>query len=106
MDELISPAELQHRLDKVTVVDIRRNPDEEQIPGSIRYDGTALGHATQPPFEPGQEVVIYCGSGNTCRRVANDLRRRGIDARALDGGYAAWREDGFETEPLGPVRDL
>ena len=106
MEDTISTAELHHRLDKITIVDIRKNPDEEQIPGSIRYDGTALGHATSPPFERGQEVVVYCGSGNTCRRVAQDLRRRGIEARALDGGYSAWRQDGYETEPISPQREL
>jgi rhodanese-related sulfurtransferase len=80
------------------IVDIRKNPDDRQIPGSLRLEGAALESAA-PPFSKEQPVVLYCGSGNSCSRVAASLRARGYDAAALEGGYAAWKEAGLPTEP-------
>lgn len=80
-------------------IDIRKNPDERQIPGSIRRDGAALERAENLPFTPEQRVVLYCGSGNSCGRIAATLRERGYDANALDGGYKAWVDAGLPTEP-------
>lgn len=80
-------------------IDIRKNPDDRQIPGSIRRDGAALETSAQLPFTPEQRVVLYCGSGNSCDRVAATLRERGYDTVALDGGYAAWVAAGLATEP-------
>jgi tRNA 2-thiocytidine biosynthesis protein TtcA len=79
-------------------VDIRKNPDDRQIPGSLRLEGAALESAA-PPFSKEQPVVLYCGSGNSCGRIAASLRERGYDALALEGGYAAWKEAEFPTEP-------
>ena len=90
----------------VTIVDIRRAPDDRQIPGSLRYDGEALADAAIPPFVKDETIVLYCGSGNSCSRVAGVLRARGYDARALTGGYAAWEEAGLPTEPIGAPLDL
>jgi rhodanese-related sulfurtransferase len=83
-------------------IDIRKSPDDRQIPGSIRRAGAALETAEQLPFSPDQPVVLYCGSGNSCSRVAATLRERGYNAVALDGGYAAWIEAGLPTEPHLP----
>lgn len=80
-------------------IDIRKNPDDRQIPGSIRRDGAALESADHLPFTPEQRVVLYCGSGNSCNRVAAALRERGYDAVALEGGYKAWLDAGLPTEP-------
>jgi rhodanese-related sulfurtransferase len=80
-------------------IDIRKNPDERHIPGSLRHDGTQLETGDELPFTREQTVVLYCGSGNSCSRVAATLRARGYDAVALDGGYKAWVEAGLPTEP-------
>ncbi|HKU81425.1 MAG TPA: rhodanese-like domain-containing protein [Candidatus Tumulicola sp.] len=80
-------------------IDIRKNPDDRQIPGSIRRDGAALEGSEHLPFTPEQRVVLYCGSGNSCSRVAAALRERGYDAVALEGGYRAWVDAGLPTEP-------
>jgi rhodanese-related sulfurtransferase len=80
-------------------IDIRKDPDERQIPGSIRHDGAALETAGDLPFTRDREVVLYCGGGNSCRRVAATLRERGYNAVALKGGYRAWVEAGLPTEP-------
>jgi rhodanese-related sulfurtransferase len=84
----------------VTIVDIRKKPDDRKIPGSIRENGESLAGQETLPFAPGERVVVYCGSGNSCSLVAEKLRARGIDARALEGGYAAWKDAGLPTEPL------
>ncbi len=88
----------------VTFIDVRKKPDDKQIPGSIRYDQQALLDADAPTVAlPRQgKVVIYCGSGNSCVRVAEHLRSIGYEnAVALDGGYASWREAGLPLEDLG-----
>ena len=89
------------------IIDIRKKPDEQQIPGSQRYDGEALEHAEELPFGKNERVVLYCGSGNSCTRVAQTLRDRGYEgAQALDGGYAAWKDAGLPLEPITEIRDL
>ncbi|HEY1654302.1 MAG TPA: rhodanese-like domain-containing protein [Candidatus Tumulicola sp.] len=96
----MTPDELR-ALDPAAVlrIDIRKNPDDRQIPGSIRHDGEALAAARELPFASDQPVVVYCGNGNSCGRVAATLRERGYDAVALEGGYAAWVGAELPTEP-------
>jgi rhodanese-related sulfurtransferase len=95
--ESVTPGELRD-LTGMTIVDIRKNPDDRQIPGSQRMEGAALESAT-PFFSKDERVVLYCGSGNSCGRIAASLRERGYDAVALEGGYAAWKEAQLPTEP-------
>jgi rhodanese-related sulfurtransferase len=91
----------------VTIIDIRKKPDEKQIPGSIRYSGEELENAEQPPFSKDEHVVLYCGSGNSCSRVAQTLREKGYThAEALEGGYAAWKEAGLPLEPITELRKV
>ena len=80
------------------IFDIRKAPDDEQIPGSERYDSEKMASG-DVPFEKDERVVLYCGSGNSCSRIAMQLREEGYDAVALDGGYKAWKEAGLPTEP-------
>ncbi|MBV8488952.1 MAG: rhodanese-like domain-containing protein [Candidatus Eremiobacteraeota bacterium] len=81
------------------IVDIRKNPDDRQIPGSQRLDGESLERGDDVPFDKDEEVVLYCGSGNSCSRIAAALRERGYRTVALDGGYKGWVEAGHPTEP-------
>ncbi len=91
----------------ITIVDIRKKPDEQQIPGSIRYSGDAIENASSLPFEKDERVILYCGSGNSCSRVAQTLRERGYsNAQALEGGYAAWKDAALPLEPIAELRDL
>ncbi len=105
MDAKITADELRDA-HELRIIDIRKAPDDEQIVGSERYDGAALVDSDTLPFAKDEPVVLYCGSGNSCGRIAAQLRERGYDARALDGGYAAWKEQGLPTEPLHDVRTL
>jgi rhodanese-related sulfurtransferase len=91
----------------VKIIDIRKKPDDMQIPGSLRYSGDELEAAQTLPFGKDERVVLYCGSGNSCSRVAQTLRERGFaNADALEGGYAAWKEAGLPLEPITEVRKL
>lgn len=91
----------------VKIIDIRKNPDERQIPGSVRYDGEQLENSNDLPFSKEERVVLYCGSGNSCSRVAQTLREKGYaGAEALEGGYAAWKDAGLPLEAITELRDL
>lgn len=91
----------------VKIIDIRKKPDEQQIPGSIRYNGEQLENSDDLPFAKDERVVLYCGSGNSCSRVAQTLREKGYaNAEALEGGYAAWKDAGLPLEPITELKSL
>lgn len=97
--------DLQNASNDMLLIDIRKKPDENQIPGSVRYDGEQLAASADLPFEKAQHVVLYCGSGNSCSRIAAELRERGyVNAEALEGGYAAWKDAGLPVEPISEQR--
>jgi len=96
--EKITPAELADRAPKVKIFDIRKKPDDRKIPGSIRTEGEALEAGGELPFGRDEDVVLYCGSGNSCSRIAQTLRERGYRAVALEGGYKGWVDAGLPTE--------
>jgi rhodanese-related sulfurtransferase len=79
----------------VRIIDIRKSPDDQMIPGLEIMNGSDIAYA--PPFSKDEKVVLYCGSGNSCSRVAAKLRDEGFDTVALEGGYAAWKEAGLNT---------
>jgi rhodanese-related sulfurtransferase len=97
----ITAGELRERAD-LKRIDIRKNPDDRQIPGSLQMKGVAL-ESGAAPFSKYEPVVLYCGSGNSCTRIAATLRERGYNAVALEGGYAAWKDAELATEPLSKV---
>jgi hydroxyacylglutathione hydrolase len=84
----------------IRIIDIRKAPDDRQIPRSEQHNGEQLVSGDQKPFAKDEQVVLYCGSGNSCSRVAAQLRDEGFDVLALEGGYKAWKEAGLPTEPL------
>ena len=95
--ESIKPEALHDRAG-IAIYDIRGNPDDRQIPGSIRAEGAALENGMDLPFGKDDDVVLYCGSGNSCSRIARTLRDRGYRTAALEGGYKGWIEAGLPVE--------
>jgi rhodanese-related sulfurtransferase len=84
-----------------TIVDVRTldefETDGALIVGSIRR---APGDVSQwqSQLPPGRCVVLYCQSGgDTSRELSAQLAKIGIDARALAGGMAEWRELALPT---------
>lgn len=96
--ESIDPQQLHRRADSVKVYDIRGKPDARRIPRSVRAEAEALEAGSDLPFSRDDDVVLYCGSGSSCSRIARTLRERGYRAVALEGGYKAWLEAGLPTE--------
>jgi len=89
----------------VKLIDIRKKPDDMQIPGSVRYNGEEIEAGTNVPFAKDERVVLYCGSGNSCSRIARTLRAKGYErVEALEGGYAAWKDAGLPLEPISELR--
>ena len=86
--------------DEVVIVDVRKQPDSYEIPGSRRMPADRLVEMTTLPWDRNATIVLYCGHGNSSRHIAATLRERGIDARALEGGYAAWRDHGNPLDPI------
>ncbi|MDG2124706.1 MAG: rhodanese-like domain-containing protein [Verrucomicrobiales bacterium] len=98
----ITAAGLREALDgeqKVTVVDLRSNHlfQESHIPGAINISHRVVERKSLPPLG---RVVVYCdGLGSTyapaCVVALN--AKPGIQAEALEGGYAAWQTEAGET---------
>lgn len=70
------------------------------IPGAVNITDHALEPLLEDgiPFPDGAGVLLACAIGARSTRYATYLRGRGIDARSLDGGMAAWRDGGLPLE--------
>jgi glyoxylase-like metal-dependent hydrolase (beta-lactamase superfamily II)/rhodanese-related sulfurtransferase len=97
----ISVRELQDLLEgrtPLTVLDIRNARDRAEwaIPGSLHVDANQALWAHDPqaladvPLPNDQPVVAVCARGRTSLLAVEALRRRGIEARSLEGGMKAW----------------
>lgn len=87
----------------VQFLDVRKHPDDKQIRGSVRYDGSKLLEVAEMalPLDRDATIVVYCGSGNSCFRVAERMREQGFThAVALEGGYAAAKDAGLPLEDI------
>ncbi len=104
---MASPDEIKNAsANSLKLIDVRKKPDDQQIPGSIRYNGEALEQSNELPFTKSERIVLYCGSGNSSLRIARALRERGYSAEALEGGYAAWVEANLPLEPITELHDI
>jgi len=93
----------------VTVLDVR--PPEEyaagHLPGAINIPLSELEERLDE-LEPAQEIVAYC-RGPHCVLAfdaVSRLRKKGVQARRLDGGLPEWRLEGLpiEHKDLSPQR--
>lgn len=81
----------------VTIFDVRP-PDEfatGHIPGAQNVSLTDLDHIA-PILDLNSEIIAYC-RGPYCvyaHQAVTILRKRGLNARRLEGGLPEWREDG------------
>jgi rhodanese-related sulfurtransferase len=87
------------------VVDIRPIAQRErdgELPGAAVVDRNVLEWRLDPAGEhrlpdgptAGQVVVVVCNEGYASSLAAATLRRLGLDATDLDGGFQAWRKLG------------
>lgn len=108
----ITPEQLRELLEtneSVTIIDLR-HPSEVEREGLkianavvVRPDDLRA-RAHEIPRE--REIILYCTCPNesTSAHLALQLKRVGIPrVRPLAGGFEAWRELGFPTEPVAPA---
>jgi rhodanese-related sulfurtransferase len=82
----------------VTVIDVRRKEDyaadNSVIPGSSWFDPANIDNwCTTLPEN--KEVVLYCvRGGGVSNSVVDTLQAKGLKARFIEGGIAAWKEAG------------
>ena len=74
---------------KVFTADIRDSSDFDNghLPGSVNMTVRQL---LEHEFEKGCKVEVVCRNGRSSEQAAKQLRERGVDAHALDGGYSKW----------------
>jgi NhaP-type Na+/H+ or K+/H+ antiporter len=109
--ESITPAEVEALLAsgaKLIPLDVRRDEaraeSDSQARGSVRLSlQFAVAEARRLALPTDAWLVAYCTCPNeeTSGRVTRDLIRAGWPrARALVGGFAAWRAAGLPVEPM------
>ena len=94
----LTPDELRCELASATpplVVDVRRAEDHEGGPEGgpgADWRAPALLEDWAGGLPAGAEVVVYCvRGGSVSQAVQADLASRGVKARFLEGGLAAWQ---------------
>ena len=105
MNRTINPQELKSIIDNkdVKVIDVRRKEDytadNSVIPGSTWFDPANIDNwCTTLPTD--KEVVLYCvRGGGVSNAVVDKLQEKGLKARYIEGGIAAWKDAGGSVKP-------
>ncbi len=109
----VSAGELYARLGTAAapvVVDVRREDiyrnDNELIVGAFHRPPEAFARWLKD-LPPGKPIVTYCVHGRELSQgVATSLRRAGIKAAYLEGGFAGWKEMRLPTrKKMGALDD-
>ena len=96
MERSIKPEELK-QLKDVIIVDVRREADfaagPKMIEGALRKQPEAVEEwAGDLPKD--RDIVIYCARGGSVSNgVLDDLLRKGIRAKFIEGGIEAWNKE-------------
>jgi rhodanese-related sulfurtransferase len=82
------------------LIDVREDYEHEagHIPGSRHIEVTELTEAAAS-LDRDRPVVFYCRSGDRSTMPAEAFRASGWEAYMLEGGLAAWVEQGQPLEP-------
>jgi rhodanese-related sulfurtransferase len=111
--ERLSPEEAQAAVDRgAALVDIRADSqiaDDGVIPGAIRVPRNVLEWRCEPGGEDSMPelartdrlLVVFCNEGYQSSLAAATLRRLGVDATDLDGGFQRWRDEGLPVDLPG-----
>ena len=103
MPEAISPKTLSSSDEDRVLIDVRKRPARaaaaETIPGSV-YRSPFSADQWWREFE-GRAVAVFCVHGHeVSRAVCGFLGDQGIDARYLEGGFAAWKSTGLPVAAI------
>lgn len=102
----LAPREVADKIargEPVLMIDVRGRPSDVQtrIPGAVHgFTERELGERL-PQLPEGVELVAYCDCPNdvSAAKVATMLRKRGLPAHVLTGGFGAWTAAGLPVEP-------
>lgn len=96
---------------EVVLIDVREPGEREEhgvIAGAVHVPRGLLEFAADPAspahhaeLGPDRRVILHCASGGRSALAAVVLRDMGYrDVAHLDGGMAAWQDDGMPVERL------
>jgi len=99
MPKILTPEELKQKLNSATpplLLDVRRTEDRhkggEGLPGA-QWRDPAQVEAWAKDIPAGAEVALFCvRGGGVSQSVQATLEARGVKARYIEGGIAAWNE--------------
>ncbi len=92
------------------LIDIRseiQRSNAGEVPGAVRYPRNALewrldpscAHRERAVACRGARLIVLCDEGFQSSLAAAAVRRFGLDATDVIGGFQAWRADGLPVEP-------
>jgi len=109
----VTPADTQAALEAgAVVVDIRPSEQRDrdgEMPGARVIARNVLEWRLDPASEfrdsevarPDRQVIVFCDAGYQSSLAAATLRRLGVDATDMVGGFRAWREEGLPVKAAG-----
>lgn len=87
------------------LIDVREDNEfaAGRIPGAQHIGrGVLERDADKKLPDHDEEIVLYCGGGFRSALAADNLQKMGYtNVISMDGGFRAWRENGFPIEGLG-----
>jgi rhodanese-related sulfurtransferase len=98
--------EVKKRLDnrdKIVLIDVREDNEwaRGHLPGATHLSKGVIERDIERAF-PDKEarLVLYCGGGYRSALAADNLMKMGYsNVISMDGGWRAWVEAGYPTEP-------
>ncbi len=93
MELLITASELQERISKVVLVDVREPEEyeESRIEGCTLIPLGELMSRAPRELNPDAETVVYCAHGVRSMHAVLGLKQLGFEnVRSLQGGIESW----------------
>jgi rhodanese-related sulfurtransferase len=104
MSPALSPNDLKKLLGSksVTLLDVRRKADFDAdphlIPGAAWRNPEEV-ESWSRELPQGNPVVVYCvKGGSVSQSITDNLNKKQVPARYVEGGLKAWKESGAPTE--------
>ena len=105
MDRTIKPQDLKEQSagnTNITLIDVRRKADydaaQDALPGAAWRDPDKVAEWGSVLPTDGN-VVVYCvRGGSVSNTVIDELLKKKIPARFIEGGIEAWKAAGNKTE--------
>ncbi|TCV82524.1 rhodanese-like domain-containing protein [Sulfurirhabdus autotrophica] len=85
----------------LTIIDVRRKADlstvDTAIQGATWHDPEQIS-TWSDTLPRDQEIVLYCvRGGSVSNAVVDTLQAKGLKARYIEGGIAAWKDAGGDV---------